>query len=1122
MSDLPKREIAKKHLIRAEFLPVRNWESAASILAALSWSCQKRIELSGGKIDLSQVGEQIIKSPNILILHKSREVYSSNWTLMRRIVSVCQFINSETPEPQIKKIAALLAEQRAIRGLLLFGDLACLYKELKELFQNHVEQSDVHFRLVDVLRQTADELKAAAASTIEVLGEAKEVSKEDLTDTLMSILDEYVDAHFSLNEHDPRSSFLRKHKQVQKKGPAVLLALKKAFGKTEGSAKFLKKARMKYGVKNIAVTSTISLTHDLAHTFGNELYSDPEFNSKSVINGIATTNNSVHVVLIQIDEEKVFEGTREAAVNYLAQMQFDFPYVLMIDEISQSFLQYTNSTFDPRERKKALHAFKTLEDNAVMIIGADDDLRDHAASRYAHVRPTIEVLHDRYKGAGRYVHKFWVNPDFTGEKTIEIYHRNELFNQIAQSLDNNKKVAIFTDCKQEVHFWRSYAESAGKEVIDIHGDDKEHEDEIKRNCEFLSNVDAEIFKYQVLIYSPSISGGVSIKSFKFDEVFGIYSGVSISHAAFLQMAHRARANATIKIGIGCGFNREMQQLAYTAQQDIADAQEKTNELNKILNDSVDTYNATHGFPDKEFMVRIAGQEFRMTRAEIVEYCSMDNNRDLDVMIADSWQTILCKNSVTIREVNRDQLRNELDFLNQRAVEAISASNGVTMLLDRIFADKYSVVWNYDDRAEMNEELLEGYNSVKRFFKEEKTRLTQDAMRTEISDLRVAYLTEKDQAGGITKKERCVLNAYELYNLFRIEQKCFLKNEVLVSVLRNNGVYWDDRVELRIKVVEDESEFVELVKYSFDEQLHRQPTDDEMHIILNDYRMIKKGFSEEDVAAYLDGDHQSILRNVSLMLASDEQVSTWGQSYGLCLQDRCDNKKKKDEFIRLVEILYKCLADPGTKNAESSPGLNAALRRLLGDIKKKSATLNNNCFEELSDADIEFLEKLRYVKSARFSVVDRSNIVKLLRSALQNFGIVIKSQNRKDNGTQERSRNYIVHTSMRSHQKAFCFEAINIAIKDRFKRSMDSRVDKNRFHTEHWKIAEQYFSDNLAEMCDSLMREYVRKELSASEAANRVLLYIEFDFRKTRNFTDDEFINLIQQAKRYLRYELYYA
>lgn len=211
---------------------------------------------------------------------------------------------------------------------------------------------------------------------------------------------------------------------------------------------------------------------------------------------------------------------------------------LCIDEASQVLRHVATGPVDGRVK-----VMETLVDavaSCKRVLLCDADANDSLIEFCQLARPgqQVTVLEVEGPGAG-----------------IVVQHAEfESMWQLAlEQIGKGKRVLVANDsaesAKKMAAILEEYAAEGrmpAKRVLLVHADSK-----ADPNVEaFLCNPNAEAPKYDVLLYSPAISSGVSMKTPHFDCHFGLFSGGSVSPSDAVQMLRRDRTARHYFLGIG--------------------------------------------------------------------------------------------------------------------------------------------------------------------------------------------------------------------------------------------------------------------------------------------------------------------------------------------------------------------------------------------------------------------------------------------------------------------------------------------------------------------------------------------------------------------------------------------
>ena len=234
--------------------------------------------------------------------------------------------------------------------------------------------------------------------------------------------------------------------------------------------------------------------------------------------------------------------------EFIKNLKFVF-----VDEISQNlaFLKSSRCSTKEADNSVVYDTLKRIVQNAECILGVDAELNDSVIEFIETCRPdekfTIYDIkesrtHDKAtpsnfvkvneypakKANVKYITGKNSANQFTGQVLAEVREGNNVWVAM-ESCDRTKPLAN-----------QIAANKPGTKILVINKHTKNNK-QVKR---FLKNSDAESLKYQVIIHSPVISSGISIKHKNkephFDKVFFLGGGFSITPSDASQMLARVR------------------------------------------------------------------------------------------------------------------------------------------------------------------------------------------------------------------------------------------------------------------------------------------------------------------------------------------------------------------------------------------------------------------------------------------------------------------------------------------------------------------------------------------------------------------------------------------------------
>lgn len=210
-------------------------------------------------------------------------------------------------------------------------------------------------------------------------------------------------------------------------------------------------------------------------------------------------------------------------INPLYHPSIDDAELVFIDEVSQ-VLKTIATASTVKERKKTLAKLRELIAGAKQVVCADADMDETTARFIAECRPNDKA-------------HLWLMEKTPGV-TIRYGEDNQIWNEIFKP----GRVLIATDSKTTAATIASrFPESSRVLVV---SQDTTGLPAVK---EFLESPGTECLKYDAVIYTPTISSGVSIETAHFERHYGLYTGTVIP-SDFIQMIRRDRTARIITIG----------------------------------------------------------------------------------------------------------------------------------------------------------------------------------------------------------------------------------------------------------------------------------------------------------------------------------------------------------------------------------------------------------------------------------------------------------------------------------------------------------------------------------------------------------------------------------------------
>ena len=241
-------------------------------------------------------------------------------------------------------------------------------------------------------------------------------------------------------------------------------------------------------------------------------------------------------------KEETFEGDRgvAACVNSIlkasVETALDRAPALIIDEFSQTI---DHLAVGPLERRAAVYRrFWELIRQKEIVVLLDADLNDR----------DIDLVTEAVKSEKPV--SVYEMPESWADHTFRILPaKADLVMSVCEDLKQGEKVMVALDSltgtkrlaaevREEIKA-HDPALAESLRILTIHSENSGGDEQEA----FLRNPDAESVNYDLVLYSPSISSGVSLKDGHFTKVYGIYNG-TVPGREFFQMLRR---NRTVKM-----------------------------------------------------------------------------------------------------------------------------------------------------------------------------------------------------------------------------------------------------------------------------------------------------------------------------------------------------------------------------------------------------------------------------------------------------------------------------------------------------------------------------------------------------------------------------------------------
>ncbi|MNJ09780.1 Origin of replication binding protein [compost metagenome] len=211
---------------------------------------------------------------------------------------------------------------------------------------------------------------------------------------------------------------------------------------------------------------------------------------------------------------------------------------ICIDEASQVLRHVTSGPVEGRVR--VMDALIEAVSSAKRVVLCDADANDSVIEFCALARPGQIITVIDIQGQNKQIRVDHGDDESVWQLAIEKIVEGRRVMVANDSAESAKKMAALIEQMVED------GEMPARRMLLVHADSKADPDVEA----FLSDPKTEALKYDVLIYSPAISSGVSMNQAHFECHFGLFSGNSVGPSDALQMLRRDRTATHYIIGIG--------------------------------------------------------------------------------------------------------------------------------------------------------------------------------------------------------------------------------------------------------------------------------------------------------------------------------------------------------------------------------------------------------------------------------------------------------------------------------------------------------------------------------------------------------------------------------------------
>lgn len=341
-----------------------------------------------------------------------------------------------------------------------------------------------------------------------------------------------VTDRITLKEYQ-QSSFIKRSRGLKKYKPSVvvnsrylseaielpskgLVGLKSCMG--SGKTELLNKYRRLYPDKRFLNNGhRVNLLKNLAKRLETEIYSAVKWGSLGQVNALSITVDSLYKMASDLQA-------------------YD---CLFIDEACQYLVHLLHSKTCRKYRGEILETLEHLVHNSRLVVLADAHLDDLTVEFFLKMRSPGEkpfIFENKWKSPGRDV--YW-------------YKGNDNSNLVAQlhkKIIEGKRIILVSDSK---HFIKKIERSFSGKISDklkiwtIHSENSGSPE----NITFIEEINTAVKSIDMLLGSPSIGTGIDISTQHFDEIFGVFHGVSQSAEECAQQLWRYRPNVPMHVWV---------------------------------------------------------------------------------------------------------------------------------------------------------------------------------------------------------------------------------------------------------------------------------------------------------------------------------------------------------------------------------------------------------------------------------------------------------------------------------------------------------------------------------------------------------------------------------------------
>tara|TARA_R110000751_G_scaffold307850_1_gene432684 strand:- start:1864 stop:5913 length:4050 start_codon:yes stop_codon:yes gene_type:complete len=323
---------------------------------------------------------------------------------------------------------------------------------------------------------------------------------------------------------------------VQSLDGVVIVRAPMGAGKTEKLIAPL----LKQSSKSAYIAHRVSLVGDAAHRLNIVL--DEKGNVVYDQNGKPKTENLIQHYRNVLAAEMPYVSHLACCVNSITHPKFHngdgrswFTTVdtLCIDEASQVLRHIATGPVDQPTR--VMDGLVEAMQSARQVLMCDADANDSLIELCEMARPGEPIHIIEVDAANDHIRIDHADHESVWQKALDAAVAGERVLIANDSAESAKKLAVMIEENRP-----------DAKVLLVHKESKANPDAER----FLDRPNDEAVNYDVLIYSPAISSGVSITTPHFTRHFGIFSGQTVSPSDAIQMMRRDRTARHYVVGIG--------------------------------------------------------------------------------------------------------------------------------------------------------------------------------------------------------------------------------------------------------------------------------------------------------------------------------------------------------------------------------------------------------------------------------------------------------------------------------------------------------------------------------------------------------------------------------------------